>query len=82
MWTASIKQVFEKVRTLGISIPGAILFPYYSHTLKLINMSIVSLTPTEFLLFKSIAHFSFDFSVKLGIVYVIANTQLLAQLGY
>ena len=45
-------------------------------------MSTVSLTPTEFLLFKNIAHFSFDFSVKMGIVYVIANTEMLASLGY
>ena len=45
-------------------------------------MSTVSLTPTEFILFKNIAYFSFDFNVKLGIVYVIANTELLASLGY
>jgi hypothetical protein len=54
----------------------------YSHTLKKFNMSIVSLTPTEFLLFKNIATFYFDFTVKLGIVYVVANTDLLASLGY
>ena len=45
-------------------------------------MSTVSLTPSEFLLFKNIAHFSFDFTVKMGIVYVIANTEMLASLGY
>jgi hypothetical protein len=45
-------------------------------------MSRVALTPTEFILFKNIAHFTFDFSVRLGIVYVIANTEMLASLGY
>ena len=45
-------------------------------------MSTVSLTPAEFLLFKNIAHFSFDFSVKMGIVHVIASTEMLAKLGY
>ena len=45
-------------------------------------MSTVTLTPTEFILFKNIAHFTFDFSVRLGIVYVIANTEMLASLGY
>jgi hypothetical protein len=43
-------------------------------------MSTVSLTPSEFLLFKNIAHFSFDFTVKMGIIYVIANTEMLASL--
>ena len=45
-------------------------------------MSTITLTPIEFDLFKNIADFSFDFSVKMGIVYVIANTEMLASLGY
>lgn len=45
-------------------------------------MSTITLTPVEFDLFKNIATFYFDFSIKLGIVYVIANTDLLASLGY
>lgn len=45
-------------------------------------MSTITLTPIEFDLFKNIADFYFDFNVDLGIVYVIADTKLLASLGY
>jgi hypothetical protein len=45
-------------------------------------MSTITLTPIEFDLFKDIADFYFDFTVKMGIVYVIADTKLLAKLGY
>ena len=45
-------------------------------------MSTITLTPIEFDLFKNIADFYFDFNVDLGIVYVIANTEMLASLGY
>lgn len=45
-------------------------------------MSTITLTPIEFILFQNIADFYFDFNVDLGIVYVIANTELLASLGY
>ena len=45
-------------------------------------MSTISLTPIEFDLFKNIADFYFDFTVDMGIVHVIADTKLLASLGY
>ena len=45
-------------------------------------MSTITLTPMEFYLFKDIADFYFDFTVKMGIVHVIADTKLLASLGY
>ena len=45
-------------------------------------MSTITLTPIEFDLFKNIADFYFDFTVKMGIVHVIADTKLLASLGY
>lgn len=53
-----------------------------SHTLKIINMSTIILTPTEFYLFKDIANFYFECTIKMGIVYIVANTDLLASLGY
>ena len=45
-------------------------------------MSTITLTPIEFDLFKDIADYYFDFTVKMGIVHVIASTEMLAKLGY
>ena len=45
-------------------------------------MSTITLTPIEFDLFKNIADFYFDFTVDMGIVHVIASTEMLAKLGY
>ena len=45
-------------------------------------MSTITLTPIEFYLFKEIADFYFECTSKMGIVYVMADTKLLASLGY
>jgi hypothetical protein len=45
-------------------------------------MRTINLTPQEFMLFKQLAGFFYDFSVKAGVIYVIANSDMLESLGY
>jgi hypothetical protein len=45
-------------------------------------MKKVEMTPTEFVLFKQISNFFFNFAVSAGMVVVEASEADLAQLGY
>lgn len=45
-------------------------------------MSEITMTPCEFMLFKSMSNFFFEYYIKMGTVFVTAPTDSLASLGY
>ena len=45
-------------------------------------MSEITMTPIEFVMFKDISNFFFDYYIKIGVVFVTAPTNALAELGY
>lgn len=45
-------------------------------------MKKITLTPKEFMLFKQLAHFWFNFAVCSGIITVEADAKLLESIGY
>jgi hypothetical protein len=45
-------------------------------------MSEITMTPIEFVMFKDISNFFFEYYIKMGVVFVTAPTDSLASLGY